>query len=288
MDGMPPEPAREIVFSSESELRSPGTLLRSIGRDLVSSRELAWWLMVRDLRSQYRHALLGFAWVMVPPLAMAIMLALAARARVINVTGTEMPYFAYVLLNAVFWQTFVDALNGPIKGVAASRPLLSKIRFPREALVLAQLGEVLFHLLLKLPLVVAVLAWHQVPVGWTLLLAPLSLVPLLALGTLIGVLVAPLGAILDDVTKGLTLVVVAWFWLTPIAYAAPQEGAFAQLVRLNPLTPLLATLRELIMGTSLSQGPAFAMVSVGSLLGLVLALMLFRVTMPFVVERVAN
>ena len=36
------------VYTPESELRSPGRLLRAMFRDLLASRELAWRLLVRD------------------------------------------------------------------------------------------------------------------------------------------------------------------------------------------------------------------------------------------------
>ncbi len=50
------------IYEPSSQLRSPGKLFRSMGRDLLNSRELAWRLLVRDISSQYRQSFLGLVW----------------------------------------------------------------------------------------------------------------------------------------------------------------------------------------------------------------------------------
>jgi lipopolysaccharide transport system permease protein len=56
---------------------------------------------------------------------------------------------------------------------------------------------------------------------------------------------SPLGALYQDVGRGLTVLVSVWFFLTPVVYPVPTEGTLSWLVRLNPVTPLLVTTREL-------------------------------------------
>lgn len=254
--------------------------------EMGAARHLAWWLLMRDLRSQYRQALLGVLWAVIPAIATAVVLALAAKSRLLNPAEGELPYFASVFLNLVIWQLFVDALNGPVRAVSASRTLLGKIYFPREALVLAQCGEVLFNLLVKLPLLIAVLSWHGVQLHGSQLLAPLALLPLLGLGILVGAAVAPLGAVTQDVSRGLTVLTSFWFWLSPVAYAPAQSGTLATLMSSNPVTPLMITTRELVLGVPLTHPAGFGVVSVGVGVALLLVWVGFRLAMPFVIERI--
>lgn len=278
----------EVIHTPESSLRHPMQLFRDMGRDLLASRELAWRLMVRDISSQYRQSFLGILWAFLPPLITAAGLTLASQAKVLNIAQTALPYAAYVMFSMTLWQTFVEAVNGPIQGVTASKAMLAKINFPREALVLSRLGQVGFNFAIKLILIVGLFIWFKIPVTGSVLLAPVALIHLIALGTAIGLLLTPLAALYDDVTKGLTLILGAWLFITPVIYPPPADGLFATLVRLNPVTPLLVTTRELAAeGGVISDPQGFWIASLIAIIGLLLSWLIYRVTMPFVIERMS-
>ncbi|MCA1993393.1 MAG: ABC transporter permease [Coleofasciculus sp. S288] len=281
---MPPE----VVFTPESTLRHPIQLLKQMWRDLLASRELAWRLMVRDISAQYRQSILGIAWAFLPPILMATGLTLAGEANVINVGKTDIPYPAYVMFSTSLWQTFVEALNGPVQAVTVAKPMLARVNFPREAIILAKLGEVFFNFAIKLILIVALFLWFRVPVSWTVILAPVALIHLIMLGTFIGILLAPLGVLYQDVSKGLTMITGFWLFLTPVIYPVPTEGTFGRLVNLNPVTPLLVTTRELATTGVLSEAFGFWVVSIITFVGLLFTWISFRLAMPFVIERVSS
>ena len=139
-----------------------------------------------------------------------------------------------------------DLLNGPVAAVSAAKPMLTKINFPKEALVLAKLGEVFFNFGIKLILIVGLFLWFRILITWSVLLTPVALIHLMLLGTGIGLLLAPLGALYGDVSRALPLIVLPWMLLTPVIYPVPKSGVFAAIVQLNPVTPLLVTVRDQI------------------------------------------
>ncbi|MBR8826537.1 MAG: hypothetical protein DSM107014_01300 [Gomphosphaeria aponina SAG 52.96 = DSM 107014] len=51
-----------------------------------------------------------------------------------------------------------------------------------------------------------------------------------------GLLLAPLGVLYQDVSRGLTMLTGVLF-LTPVVFPVPEQGLFAILVKLNPVTP---------------------------------------------------
>lgn len=278
----------EVVYTPESQIRNPVQLFQQMWRDLLACRELAWRLMVRDISAQYRQSFLGIAWAFLPPIIMATGFTLANDANVINIGKTDIPYPAYVMFSTALWQTFVEALNGPVQAVSVAKPMLARVNFPREALILAKVGEVFFNFAIKLILIVALFVWFRVPVTWTVFLTPVSLIHLVMLGTFIGVLLAPLGVLYQDVSKGLTLFTGFWLFLTPVVYPVPTSGTFGLLVKLNPVTPLLVTTRELATTGVISDPTRFWVMSAITVLGLVLTWIAFRLAMPFVVERVSS
>ncbi|BAY22418.1 ABC transporter permease protein [Calothrix sp. NIES-2100] len=279
---------REVIYTPESRLRHPLKLAQQMWRDLLASRELAWRLLVRDISAQYRQSFLGVAWAFLPPIIMALGFTLAHDAKVINIQATDLPYPAYVMFSTALWQTFVEAVNGPVQAVMVAKPMLARVNFPREALILAKLGEVFFNFAIKLILIAGFFLWFRIPVSWTVILAPVALIHLVFLGTFLGILLAPLGILYQDVSRGLSLITGFWLFLTPVVYPVPKQGIFGFLVQLNPVTPLLVTTRELATTGVISDPYRFWVVSAITLIGLIITWVTFRLAMPFVVERVSS
>lgn len=279
---------QKVIYTPESRIRHPVSLGYEMILDLLSSRELAWRLMVRDISAQYRQSFFGVLWAFAPPIVTAFGLVLARNSGVVKLGETELPYPAYVMFSMSLWQTFVDALNGPIAAVNSAKPMLAKINFPREALVLAKLGEVGFNFGIKMILIVGLFLWFQMPVTGAIILAPVALLHMVMLGTGIGLLLSPLGALYGDIQKMLPIIMLPWLLITPVIYDAPKSGLFSMLVRLNPVTPLLVTTRELATTGVLTQVSGFWWASGLALVLLLLGWVFYRLAMPFIVERMSS
>ncbi|BAZ38300.1 ABC transporter permease protein [Calothrix sp. NIES-4101] len=282
------KPPVEKIYTPESSLKHPIRLFQQMWEDLLASRELAWRLMVRDINSQYRQSLLGVSWAFLPPIIMALGFTLANQASVIQIGKTDLPYPAYVMFSTVLWQTFVESLNAPLQALTQAKSLLAKVNFPREALILAKLGEIFFNFGIKIILIIGLFICFQISVNWTVILAPIAIIHLIFLGLFLGMLLAPLGLLYQDISRGLTLITGLWLFMTPVVYPVPESGLFSNLVKLNPVTPLLVTARELTTSTQLSQLTEFWIVSALTFFGLIITWMFFRLAMPFVIERISS
>lgn len=280
--------AQVVVYRPDSQMRNPLRLFRDMWSDLLASRELAWQLTRRDISAKYRQSFLGILWAFLPALIAAVGFSLAKGSGVVNIGNTDLPYPAYIMFSMALWQTFVEAINAPVQAVATAKSMLSRINFPREALILAKLGEIGFNFGIKLIFIVALFLWFRIPVTWSVFLAPVALIHLIALGTFLGLLLAPIGALYQDISMGLTLITALWLFITPVVYPVPQGGVFGQIVQLNPVTPLLVTVRELATTGIVSNPTGFWMASAIALFGLAFAWIVYRLGMPFVVERISS
>lgn len=280
--------SNKVIYTPESRIRHPKQLLQEMVRDLLASRELAWRLLVRDISAQYRQSLLGVLWAFFPPIITALGLVVAKNAGAVNIGMTEIPYPAYVMFSVSLWQTFVEALSGPLAAVGAAKPMLAKINFPKEAIILAKLGEVFFNFGIKLILIFGLFLWFKIPVTWSVFLAPVALIHLVILGTAIGLLLAPLGALYGDVGRVIPLIVTPWMLLTPVIFPVPKQGWFSVVVSWNPVTPLLVTIRDLATSGVVSDPTGFWLMSGLSFVLLFLAWILYRLSMPFIVERMSS
>jgi lipopolysaccharide transport system permease protein len=113
------------------------------------------------------------------------------------------------------------------------------------------------------------------------------LLHLVAFGTCIGVFLAPIGALYEDVKRTLGFVTSGWFLLTPVIYPTPKTGILGTIVEMNPVTPLLVTTRELATGAELSHSVGFWIASCIGIMGLFLALGFYRLALPFIIERMS-
>ena len=273
------------IYTPDSPLRQPRRLLRTMWRDLLASRELAWCLMVRDISAQYRQSAFGILWAFIPPIATAVVFIILNREGAIHIQSTTVPYPAFVMFGTVLWQLFTDSLYTPLKVMQTGKSLITKVHFPREAIILSGIGQTLFYCGIRSLILIAVFVVYQVPVGWGLVMSLFLMGLLLLLGVAVGLLLLPLGMLYTDVMAALGTVTSLWFFVTPVVYPPPDRWPYSLLVNLNPVTPLLVGARDLALNGVLTNGFSVAIVSGVTLVALLFMWVLLRISLPIWTER---
>ena len=166
---------RVFVNAAEGRLRHPALVFGQIVRELWGARHVSVEIFRRNLASQYRQSIIGLLAAFLPALVVTAWCTLINHARVINIEALDVPYPAFVLMSMMLWTTFVESMNAPIEALKQELPAMAKAMFPAEAIVLAHIGDVLFHFGVKLVLIVAAILWFRLPVGWTVVFSPVSL-----------------------------------------------------------------------------------------------------------------
>jgi lipopolysaccharide transport system permease protein len=277
-----------IVYTPESPLRRPTRFVRAMIADVAASRELAWRLFIRDLTAQYRNSILGYVWVFVPPVMASLPFIFLNSAGVLRMSDTPIPYAAYAVIGTIIWQTFVEALNSPLKSASAARAMLTRISFPREAILLSGLMQVAFSFLVRLALLAAVFAAFGLTPART---APLFLLGMLIValtGFTIGVIVTPVGLLYGDVQLSLPIASTFLMLLTPVLYPVPTSGVAAAVTALNPLAPLVTTTRDWLTTGSSAHVGGFVLVSTATVILLLLGWVAYRVALPHLIARLGN
>lgn len=278
-------PPTVIRYSSASSLRSPGCFIAEAFSDLRRAWEPATHLFLKNLRSQHRQSILGYAWLLLPPLVSALVWTALNYSGVISLGETKVPYPLYVLIGTMFWSVFVESLKCPITDLKNARDILGKVRMPHEAVILAGLGTVFFNLLIRALLVAgAFLFYGNIP-GWTLLLTPLAVLSIVLLGLAIGLWLAPVGLLYDDVNRALDLLLGFGFLVTPVVYPVPKVWPASLITDFNPLVPLLLTGRHWVQGLESPPAQGFVAVTLVSLAALIAGWIFYRVARPHIVSR---
>lgn len=276
-----------VIYTPKSALSSPLKMLGDMGADLIGCRELAWQLASRDLRAQYRQAMLGIAWALILPVANTLTWVFIQSAGIVAIQGTALPYPVYVFTGTVIWAILMDAINAPLRQTDAAKTMLAKINFPREALILSGIYQTLINAALKTVILIAALLFMGITPNHLILFFPLAILGIVLAGTALGMLITPIGMLYTDIGKGLPLLMQFLMFLSPVVFAVPSSGWAREVMLNNPLTPLIVTSRDLITGTFPVDWQACLLVSGLMLLVLIMTWIVYRAAMPILIERMS-
>jgi len=277
-----------LELTPESPLRKPGLFFKRMWQDLLASRQLAWRLLVRNISAQYRQTFLGYIWAFLPPVFTTLVFVFLNSTNLIKVDSTGVPYTIYVMTGTVLWFVFYDGISVQLKIVSNSRYMLTKIYFPREALILSALGEVFINFLIRFILLLVVLIAYKTSFTWSFLLVPLGVFSLMMLGLMFGILLTPLSLLYRDIEKGLPLVLQIWFFITPVIYLLPKTGSGSLLNYINPVAPVLNTTRELMIQGRVTQSSLFLIITISTLFLIIIGWVLYRIAMPHLIARIGS
>lgn len=275
------------VYTPGSRIRSPWTLLKDMGAGIMNGRELAWRLAVRDISAQYRQTALGLLWALILPLANTLTWIFLNGTGIVSIRSTALPYPVYVFTGTMLWSIFMDALNAPLQQTMAARSMLAKINFPREAIILSGIYQTMFNGAIKIGLMAAALPVLGIFPDWHLILFPLGVLSLILAGTTIGLVLTPIGLLYTDIGRGLPLVMQFLMYVTPVVFSMPETGWTAVLFRMNPISSLILTTRDWLTGFTPEYLMHFLLVSGTMVLLLFLVVLLYRLVMPILIERMS-
>ena len=278
-----------VVYSPESGLSHPLAFLAGMVREAASPgcRDLSWRLLVRNVAATYRQSLGGILWMFATPVLTAAVWIFLNAQEVLRVRDPGMPYAVFVMVGNLVWSGFVASLAAPVAAVQRETSMLTRLNFPREALLIAGFGELLLNSFVPLVILVPLFLYYKVALTAPLLLAPLAVVVLLLFGFALGLLTTPFGLLFHDVNRAVAIVSRFWFFATPIIYPMPERGVLHAVAALNPATPFVVTIRELLTGAELTMLPGFLAMTGVTVLLLLAGLILYRVSMPHVIERMS-
>lgn len=263
--------------------------LKEIAKDIRESHFLAYQMTKRDIQSQNRQSILGFFWILFPVIINSFIWLFLNGSGVVSVNAPEgIPYPVFVIVGTTLWNIFAEAIQSPIISVNAGRGIMSKINFPKEALLMAGVYKIIFNTAIKLIPIIVVLIYFQVVPSWSLLLFPFYLAVMVIFALALGLLITPIGLIYTDISKGINTVIPFLMYVTPVVYAAPRSGIFKYFFEINPITYLLTDARYTLVGMPVQYFYFTLILLVVSLVVLLIGLVIFRKSMPIVIEKIGG
>ena len=235
-------------------------------KELYRYREMIVSLVRRELRGRYKGSVLGFLWTFINPLLQLLVYTLVFS--VIMRNGIE-KYYLFLFVALVPWTLVNAALVAGSNCIVASADMVKKIYFPREILPLSNVLSNFVNMVLCFLVVfgVLIITNYGINIRAVLYMPIIMLVELiLVLG--ITLLTSALTVYMRDVAYILSIVAMAWQFLTPIMYTSemvPEQ--LVPIFNMNPMTPVIEAYRSILYYkevpdlTTLFSAIAFGMVT---------------------------
>jgi len=225
-------------------------------RELWHYRELIHNLVVRDLKVRYRSSVLGIAWSWLNPLLMMVVYTVVFT--ILRGGDESIPHYPVLLLCGLLpWNFFNDSVLQATGSIVGNAHLIKKVYFPREVLPISIVLSNLVNFLIALPIFFILALVSGAPLTWWALLLPFTILLQVAFTVGLALFLSTLNVFYRDTQHILSVVMLAWFFLTPVFYpikAVPQDcnvlgipfDAQLWLRRLNPMASLVASYRDLL------------------------------------------
>ena len=235
--------------------------LRPLSRlgELWRNREILGNLARKELRVRYKSTVLGVAWSMLNPLLYLVVFYVVFTFFLPN----AVPDFPIYLLSGLLpWTLFSSGLSGATTSILSGGNLVTKVAFPHEllplAIVRAQTVNFGFQLIV---LVGFLLVFGHPLIHRGVILLPLALGVLLLFVVALGFATATWNVRYRDTGHLVELVLLMWFWSTPIVYPAStvldRLGSLGEtLYLLNPLANVVLAFQRGIYGGTSAEGLA--------------------------------
>jgi len=233
-------------------------------RALVDRRELLADFAWRELRARYKGSVLGFAWNFVNPLLQLIvfwlLFGVVLRTRPVTATG-EQPYAIFLFVGLLPWTFFATSLQSGASAILANGPLVKKVRMPLQLLPAASVLSALANFLLSVAVLFAVLAIFGPRHPEGLVWIPLLIVVQIVMNLGFAYLLSALAVFFRDVQHILGILLLAWYFLTPVLFPVAVLSDRPEQLRLlyvNPMTAIIVAYQRALLDGLAPQWDALA------------------------------
>jgi len=209
-------------------------------KKLFRDRYLLRMMTMRELKANYVGSLFGFSWAVLNPLFLVLIYGVIFgfffKSGVDPAYNTK-SYLVFLLTGLVPWQFFAQTVSNANTSITSNSSLIKKaVAFPSEILpVVTVLSNFVSHIISMVLLLVVLLIFSTpfTPVMF-LIIAYLFFAMLFAVG--VGWILSSVNVFLRDSEQVLGLLMMAWFFFTPIIYSPGIVPPKAMLImKINPM-----------------------------------------------------
>lgn len=243
--------------------------LNALTVSLWRNRQLIAQMTKREVVGRYRGSILGLFWSFFNPVMMlfiyTFVFSVVFKARWGDGGESRFEFALILFAGLIVFNLFSECVTRAPSLIVGNVNYVKKVVFPLEILPLITMGAALFHCVVSLGVLLISYVLISASLHWTVIFAPLVILPLLLTTLGLSWFLASIGVFVRDVAQSIVLLVTVLMFLSPIFYpVASLPEKYRVFIYMNPLTVIIEQMRDVLIWGRLPSLLAWcAMMAVG-------------------------
>lgn len=250
-------------------------------KDLWRYRDLILLFVRRDFVANYKQTILGPLWFLIQPLlttlVFTIIFGLVAR-----IPTDGVPHALFYFSGIVMWNYFANCFIKTSDTFIANAAIFGKVYFPRLTVPLSVVITNMLTFAIQFSVFLMMFVYFyingaQIKPNLWILLTPLMLLQMAALGLGVGIIVSSMTTRYRDLSFLVAFGVQLWMYATPVVYPMSQIPVkWHWVFSINPMVSIVETFRHAFLGTGVLN-PVLMLTSFGmTVVLLIIGIVLFN------------
>ena len=227
--------------------------LTSLAKSLWQHRQLIKQMAWREVVGRYKGSFMGLFWSFINPVLMltvyTFVFSVVFKARWGVDSGDSKTSFALILfVGLIAHGLLAEVLNRAPSLIVSNVNYVKKVIFPVEILPVISLLAALFHSMISVLVLLLASAAINFYLPWTVILLPITLLPLIMLILGLSWIFSSLGVFIRDIGQTIGIITTVMMFLAPVFYplsAMPEK--YHPYIMANPLTFIIEQSREVLI-----------------------------------------
>ncbi len=241
-------------------------------KELYQYRELLKTNVKKEIRGKYKGSFLGVLWSFINPLLTTIIYSIIFS---FLLKSTQEHYVTFVIIGVLPWTWFTSTLSGT-NSILLNGPIIKKVYFPREVIPISVVTSGLVNYLISCLIILLFVLFSGIGLSINLIFLPIILLIqyILQLGILL--ITSSIDVYVRDFEYIINFFVQMLFYATPILYTASMFGKYEWLLKLNPLTTIITSYRDIFFYKSMPNFQNLLFVLIFSVITLLIGILTFK------------
>ena len=243
-------------------------------RELYNYRQLLKSNVRQEIRGKYKGSFLGVLWSFVNPLLMTLVYAIVFP---IILRSTQPHYVTFIVVAILPWTWFTYVISQGTNTFVVNAGIIKKVYFPREIMPISIVTSGLINYLISCLIIAIFLICSGIGFSWYILLFPAIVITQYVLSLGIVLITSAIDVYVRDAEYIINFIISMVFYGTPILYSSELfPSNVAWILRLNPLTTIIDSYRDIFYYKTMPNLKALFFVFVASMIILLLGIKIFK------------
>lgn len=222
-------------------------------RELWKYRDLIIMFVKRNFKSQYKQTILGPLWFIINPLITSGLFTIVFGG-IAKISTDGVPQFLFYMAGNTAWGYFSTCLTATSSTFTANAGVFGKVYFPRMVMPVSTVIYSLLSFFIQLVMMIGFMVYftvigENVHPNICIILVPLMIVHMAAMGLGFGIIISSLTTKYRDLSILVGFGVQLWMYLTPIVYPLSSVSDNVRgLLLLNPMAPIICNFKYAFLG----------------------------------------